>query len=108
MKWLLTILTCGEKHGLISPITQLDGIMEANKKVLFTFKSEYGVEDTEYSLSKILPEKAAPALVSRVSIGLRSADRLCTLELKEVVGQNFVWPRMNTSDTEVIREIQRM
>ena len=74
--------------GLISPVPQLDGL-ESHKKVMFTFKSEYGEEDIEYSLSKILPEKAVPTLVSRVRLGPRSADHLCTLELKEVDGQNL-------------------
>ena len=67
------------------------------------FKSEYGEEDIEYSLSKILPEKTVPTLVSRVRISPRSADHLCMLELKEVDDQNFVWPHMNASDTEVLR-----
>ena len=58
-------------------------------------------------MSKILPEKAVPTLVSRVRIGPRSADHLCTLELKEVDGQKFVWPKMNASDTEVLRELER-
>ena len=64
---LVTILPCGENEpGLNLPIPQLDGMMEPKKKVMFTFKSEYGVEDIDNSLSKILPEKAVPDLVSRI------------------------------------------
>ena len=75
---------------------------------MFTFKSEYGVKDIEYSLSKIFPEEAVPALVSRVRIGPHSADHLRTLEIKEVDGQSFVWPPMNADDKEVLRDIERM
>ena len=95
---LITKLPLGEdrdiQSGLNCPIPQVDGL-EATEKVMFTFKSEYGEEDIEYSLSKILPEKAVPILVSRVRTSPRSADHLCMLELKEVDGQNFVWPCMN-------------
>ena len=108
---LITKLPLGEdrdiKSGLKSPIPQVDGL-EPTEKVMFAFKSEYGEEDIEYSLSKILPEKTVHILVSRVQISPRSADHLCMLELKEVDGQNFVWPCMNSSDTEVLREIKRM
>ena len=95
------------ESGLNSPILQLDGL-ESKREVMFTFKSEYGVEDIEYSLSKIFPEKAVPALVFRVRIGPRSADHLCTLEIKEVDGQSFVWPPMNADDKEVFIEIELM
>jgi hypothetical protein len=63
---LVTLLPCGDEPGPNSPIPQVDAIMEAKKKDMFTFKSEYGVEDIDYSLIKILPYKVVPALVSRV------------------------------------------
>ena len=75
---------------------------------MFTFKSEYGEEDIEYSLSKIFPENAITTLVTRARIFLRSADHICTLTLREVDGQNFTWPHMNASDSEVLRELVRM
>ena len=74
---LETMLPMDEKidfePGLNSPIPQLDGL-EATKNVMFTFKSKYGEEDIEYSLSKIFPAKAVPRLVSRARIGPHSAD----------------------------------
>ena len=73
-----------------------------------TFRSEYGEEDIEYSLSKVLPEKAVPTLVSRVRIGQQSADHLCTLEVKVVDGWTFVWPHMNEIEAEVLRELEKM
>ena len=75
--------------------------------VRFTFKSEYREEDIEYSIRKILPEDAVCTLVSRARIGW-TADHLCVLELEEVDHENFVWPEMNSSDEEVLRELERM
>ena len=76
---------------------------------MFTFKSEYGEEDIEYSLSEIFTENAVTTLVTRARIFLRSADHIiCTLTLREVDGQNFTWRHMNASDSEVLREIVRM
>ena len=57
---------------------------------------------------KILTETAVPDLVSRVRIGPHSAYHICSLELKEADVQNFVGPRINASDTELIREIERI
>ena len=96
------------RHVDIETVPQLDGHQESDQKVMFSFRSEYGEEDIEYSWSKVLPEKAVPTLVSRVRIGPRSADHLCTLEVKEVDGRTFVWPHMNTSDAEVLRELEKM
>ena len=90
---------------LNSTIPQLDEL-ESKKKVRFTLKSEYGVKDIEYSLSKNFPEKAVPALVSRVRFEPRSADHLCTLEIKEVDDQSFVWPPMYAGDKEVLSDIE--
>ena len=73
---------------------------------MFTFK--YSEQDIEYSLTKIFPENAVTTLVTRARICPRSADHLFTLELREVDGQNFTWPHMNASDSEVLREIVRM
>jgi hypothetical protein len=92
----------------IESVPQLDGYQESVQKVMYTFRSEYGEEDIDYSLSKVLPENALPTLISRVRIGTQSADHLCTLEVKEVDGRTFVWPHMNASDTEVLRELKKM
>ena len=94
-------------HDVTQPaIPQLDGV-EAVPVVRFTFKSEYREEDIEYSIRKILPEDAVSSLVSRARIGW-TADHLCVLELEEVDHENFVWPDMNSSDEEVLRELERM
>ena len=96
------------RHVDIGAVPQLDGHQESDQKVMFSFRSEYGEEDIDYSLSKVLPEKAVPNLVSRVRVGPRSADHVCILEVKGVDGRTFVWPRMNTSDAEVLREPEKM
>ena len=75
--------------------------------VRFTFKSEYREEDIEYSTRKILPEDAVSTLVSRARIGW-TADYLCVLELEGVDHENFVWPDMDSSEEEVLRELERM
>ena len=64
--------------------------------VMFTFKSEYGERDIEYSLIKM---NAVTTLDTRARICPRSDDHLCTLELREVDGHNFTWPDMNASDS---------
>ena len=98
------------KAPALSSIPQMDGAadaVEAVSNVRFTFKSEYREEDIEYSIRKILPEDAVSSLVSRDRIGW-TADHLCVLELEEVDHENFVWPDMNSSDEEVLRELERM
>ena len=44
-----------ENQQDISPVPQFDGA-DIEKKVAYTFKSEFGEEDIAYSLSKIFPE----------------------------------------------------
>jgi hypothetical protein len=92
---------------LNSPIPQLDGAVIA-QHVKYSFKSEYGEEDILYSLSELLPENLAPNLVSRVRLGPRSADHLCTVVLQLPDEEIFGWPEMNSSDSEVMREIKRI
>ena len=92
---------------LNSPIPQLDGAVVA-QQVKYSFKSEYGEEDIVYSLGELLPKNLAPTLVSRVRLGPRSADHLCTVVLQLPDDENFDWPQMNSSDSEVLREIKRM
>ena len=60
-----------------SPIPQVDGMLEDNSVVqnTFTFVSEFHEE--------IFPGELETLLTSRVRIGgLRSADHLCTLQIK--------------------------
>ena len=91
----------------ISPIPQFHGA-DIVKKVAYTFRSEYGEEDIAYSLSKIFPENVTTTMISRLRLGMQSADHLCTLELEPVDAHNFSWPVMNASDSEVIRELERI
>ena len=51
------------RHVDIESVPQLDGHQVSDQRVMFTFRSEYGEEDIEYSLSKVLPEKAVPTLL---------------------------------------------
>ena len=110
---LVIELPLGQRGGrpvetqVTSPIPQLDGAYAA-QKMMFSFKSEFGEEDIEYSLSELLPENVAYTFLSRVRLGPRSADHLCTLELQPVDGLDFSWPFMNSSDSEVLREVQRI
>jgi hypothetical protein len=65
-----------------SPIPQLDGSCE-EKRVTFTFVSEYGEEDILHALSETFPETVLSntTLVSRVRPSLRSAEHHCIVEL---------------------------
>ena len=96
-----------ENQQDISPVPQFDGA-DIEKKVAYTFKSEFGEEDIAYSLSKIFPENVTTTMVSRLRLGTRSADHLCTLELEPVDVHHFSSPVMNGSDSEVIRELERI
>ena len=91
----------------ISPIPQIDGA-DIAKKFFYNFRSEYGEEDIAYSLSKISPENVTTTMISRLRLGTQSADHLCTLELEPVDAHQFSWPVMNASDSEVIRELERI
>ena len=91
--------------GLISPLPQLDG-EDVVEHLTFSFKSDYGQEDIEYTLNDILPKSTN--LVSRVRIRPLDADHLCTVVLETVKGQNFSWPNMKPDDAEIIREVVRI
>ena len=95
----------------LTEIPQLDGADSdqlGEHQGMYSFKSEYGEEDIEYSLSELLPENVTATLVSRERVRPRSADHLCTVVLKLVEGQNFTWPTMKPSDAEVLREIKKI
>ena len=96
-------------------IAQLDGTEEtAIEKATFAFKSEYGEEDILYSLSLVFPENLDnninPKLVSRVRSRPKSADHDCTVELWIPANQKkkFHWPKMNASNSEVLRDPERI
>ena len=109
----------GRKHKATgSPIPQLDGQSERlDDYVIYTFVSEFHLEDIEYTLREIFPEdvKARPGLVkailmSRVKVigrGPRSADHICTLRLELPGPQIFSWPAMTRDQAEVFKDIQK-
>ena len=97
----------GKKHktSASSPIPQLDGGGE--NLVIYTFVSEFSLEDIEYTLREIFPNLEAN-LLSRVKIIVPwSADHLCTLEINLPDGQNLSWPEMSKVQLEVLKDIQK-
>ena len=71
----------------------------------YSFKSNYGQEDIEYSLSEIFPENAT-ILASRLTP--KGADHFCTVVVKgRITGDGF-WPLMSPEDAKVIREVSKM
>ena len=95
-----------------SPIPQLDGLSE-EKRVTFTFVSEYGEEDILYALSETFPETVVSnsTLVSRVRPSLRSAEHHCIVELLLDSEQNqnsFTWPEMKPWLKDTIQDVRRI
>ena len=74
--------------------------------VVYAFKSDYGEEDIEYSLQEIFQESAT--LVSRVALRPRSAEHLCTVEIKLGDCEHFSWPNMREDQIEVFTDLQRV
>ena len=76
-------------------------------EVIYTFVSEFALEDIEYTLRELFP-KVETNLLSRVKlVGPWSADHLCTLEINLPDSQNFSWPQMSRVQAEVCKDIQR-
>ena len=84
-------------------IPQLDGFEdELDNDCEYTFESDYGEEDIQYTLEEM---NIASKLVSRVKIGNhRSANHLCTIS---VSGDGWQWPVMNGLQKEVIKNLKR-
>ena len=98
----------GKQHKVTgSPIPQFDGMENSEVENTFTFVSEFHVEDIEYTIKEIFPGEVETRLTSRVRIGgLRSADHLCTLQIKLPPDRKeFLWPTMTPSQAEVFKEI---
>ena len=93
--------------SLSNSILQVDGldcpVDKENAK--FTFVSNYGKEDIEYTLEEIFPEKNC-TLSSYVRYKPKSADHLCNVSVNECP-DGFVWPPMNSLQNEVIRELKK-
>ena len=94
------------KHKVTgSPIPQVDGNFDT--EVLFTFVSDFHREDVEYTIKEIIPEDVEAELVSMVRIGgLQNADHLCNLIMKIPPDQNFTWPTMSSTQSEVIKDLK--
>ena len=90
--------------GMNSPIPQVDGEHVVDH-LTFSFKSDYGKEDIEDTLTEILPKTYN--LISRERITPLGSEHLCTVVLQEMNWQNFSWPIMEGENLEVIREVIR-
>ena len=94
-----------DETGNPSPIPQMDGAA-AEQVAVYEFKSDYGEEDIEYSLQEIFQDSAT--LVSRVALRPRSAEHLCTVEIKLGDSENFSWPNMRKDQKEVFSDLQKI
>ena len=94
-----------DETGNPSPIPQIDGAA-AEQVAVYEFKSDYGEEDIEYSLLEIFQDSAT--LVSRVALRPRSAEHLCTVEIKLGDSENFSWPNMRKDQKEVFSDLQKI
>ena len=92
--------------SLPSPMVQLDGPMEEGK-VKYTFLSDYAEEDIKYTLEEIFPKKNA-LLISMVQCRPRSAECLCTVEVKIDSGQEFFWPEMDSIQVQVVQDLKEV
>ena len=72
-------------------------------KAKYTFLSDYAEEDIKYTLDEIFPKKNA-ILSSMVQCWPRSAECLCTVEVKIDSGQEFFWPAMDTIQAQVVQD----
>ena len=95
-----------KKHKVTgSPIPQVDGVFD--EKVSYTFVSDFHREDIEYTLKEFIPGDVEIKLVSVIRIGgLQSADQLCKLILKIPPTKYFTWPKMKTSQSDVIKDLK--
>ena len=88
-----------------SAIPQVDGTFD--EEVVFTFVSDFHSEDIAYTIKEVIPVDIETKLISVVRIGgLKSADQLCTLQIKMPQEKKFIWPVMNQSQSEVIKDLK--
>ena len=67
----------------------------------FSFKSDYGKEDIEDTLTEIVAKNITFNWISRERIMPLGSEHLCTVVLQEVNCQNFSWPIMEGENLEV-------
>ena len=96
----------GRLHKNIIP--QVDGFSEElDNDCEYTFESNYGEEDIEYTIVELLSDKIPSKLVSRVKIGSnRSANHLCTVRVSPP-RDGWQWPAMNQLQAEVMQHVKR-
>ena len=92
-----------------SPIPQVDGVEETVEVVTYQFKSDYAEENVLYIMEEIFETISKTKLVSMVStMRPRSAECLCTVEIRPNAGQNFSWTKMDKSNEDVFQDIRRL
>ena len=89
-------------------IPQLDGQSDDLKNLLtFSFISEYGKYDVEYTIDELFPDSFNAKLVSREKLkNQKNANHICILTLEAASDELFTWPEMNTTQNEVITKIK--
>ena len=94
---------------VIFTIPQLDGEPAMLDEFLtYTFVSEFAREDIDYTLREIFPVEMEAKLTSRVKAphyGPRSADHLCSVQIKLPDDQRFSWPEMMADQAEVFKDL---
>ena len=94
-----------------STIPQLDGEPEPailDDFITYTFVSEFARDDIDYTLREIFPEEMEARLTSRVKAphyGPRSADHICSVQIKLPDNQRFSWPEMLADQAEVFKDL---
>ena len=71
----------------------------------YTFSSDYAEEDIKYTIDGIFPKKNS-FLSSMMQCRPRSAECLCTVEVKIDSGQEFFWPAMDTIQAQVVQDLK--
>ena len=92
-----------------SPIPQVDGVEETVEVVTYQFKSDYAEENVLYSMEEIFETIGKTKLVSMVStMRPRSAECLCTVEIRPNEGKEFSWPKMDKTNEDVFQDLIRV
>ena len=90
-------------------IPQVDGPSEElEDDCIYTFVSNYGREDIDYTLVEVLSEEIECELIYREKVGNdRSADHLCKVRVV-IPSDDWQWPVMNGLQNDVIKTLKRI
>ena len=91
-----------------STIPQLDGEPAMDDFLTYTFVSEFARDDIVYTLEEIFPAEMEPKLTSRVKAphyGPKSADHICSVQIKLPDNRSFSWPEMLADQAEVFKDL---